>query len=181
MSHKFYNQEGWRDNVSNFVTQSAGGITEPAFEDIGNGLYCHGFTNGEALVISHHIDHDVKPGGNTFFHVHWSPSTIMSAGETLTWNIQYNIAAGHHQGETLSGSTTTLNLVYVADGTEIAGEHMVVEASTPIVTPEPDSIIISKITYDDGTYGAKAYGLTMDLHYEVDRNSTPNKSPNFYV
>jgi len=160
---KFYNQEGWRDNVSTFMTQGAVGITEPAFEDMGNGLYAHGFTDGEALVINHHINHDVKP-----------------SGDTISWTIDYIIAKGHHQGETLTTASTQIVLSYVADGTEIAGEHLILEAATPIVTPEVDSYIISKITYSDGSYGAKSYGFTMDLHYEVDRNSTPNKVPNFY-
>jgi hypothetical protein len=175
-----YNETGWNDNVSAFTTQAAGGITEPAFENMGNGLYAHGFTDGEALVIQHHINHDVKPDGETYFHVHWAPSTAMTVGQTISWTIDYTKAKGHHQGDSFGSVTTSIVLTYTADGTEIALEHMILESTTPIVTPEPDSIIVSKITYGHGTYVAKCYGFTMDLHYEVDRNATPNKVPNFY-
>ena len=57
----------------------------------------------------------------------------------------------------------------------------VAKSATGITTPEVDSFLLSKITYGEGTYGTKVYGFTMDLHYEVDRNSTPNKAPNFYA
>jgi len=177
---RLYNEEGWKDNTANFVTQGAIGITEPNFEDMGNGVYAHGFTNGEALVTSHHMNHDVKPGGDTYFHIHWAPSTAMTAGETITWTINYIVARGYHQGDSVIGVTSTLNLEYTADGTEIAGEHMVLESLTPITTPEPDSHISSKITYSDGTYNTKSYAFAMGIHYQVDRNATPNKEPNFY-
>ena len=178
---KYYNAEGWADNVSNFTSKSASGITEPAFEDMGNGLYAHKFTDGEALVIKHHINHDVMPNGETYFHIHWAPSTSMAVGETIEWEVIYVVAKGHHQGDTFEVSPSTITLTYTADGTEIQGEHMVLECNTPIVTPEPDSFIVSKVTYGDGTYGKACYGFTMDLHYQVDRNSTPNKAPDFYV
>lgn len=178
---KFYNQEGWRDNIASFYTQSATGITEPAFEDMGNGLYAHKFTNGEALISHNHINHDVLPEGETYFHVHWSPSVNMAVGETITWTLDYTIAKSHHQGDVFTASTTALVLTYVADGTELANEHMLLEATNPIVTPEPDSLVLTKITYGEGTYGNPSYGFNMDLHYQVDRNSTPSKVPDFYV
>ena len=177
---ELYNIEGWSDNVSGFVTQAAPGITEPAFEDMGNGLYAHGFTDGEALVVQHHINHDVKPNGMTHMHVHWSPSTTMTAGDTITWTIDYTIAKGHHQSETFTAATTRLVLTYTADGTELANEHMILEHVAGITTPEVDALVMSKITYGQGTYGSKVYGHCMDMHYQVDRNATPNKVPNFY-
>ena len=176
-----YNEEGWRDNIANFFTQAATGMTEPAFENMGNGLYSHKFTNGEALVTHNHINHDVKPNGETYFHMHWAPSANMAVGETITWTIDYTIARGHHQGDVFTALTTSIVLTYVADGTELANEHMILESTTPIVTPEPDSLILSKVTYGEGTFGSASYGFNMDLHYEVDRNATPNKAPNFYA
>ena len=164
MAHKFYNQAGWRDNIANFYTQSASGITEPAFEDMGNGLYAHKFTNGEALVTHNHVDHDVKPNGETYFHMHFAPSANMAIGETVTWSIDYTTARGHHQGDVFTAATTSLVLTYTADGTELANKHLILESLTPMVTPEPDSIILSRITYRQGTFGAASYGFNMVLH-----------------
>jgi len=176
-----YNEEGWRDNVAQFVHSSAAGITEPAFEDVGNGLYAYHFTNNESLVVKHHINHDIKPNGQIFMHVHWAPITTMSAGQTLIWRIQYNISKGHHQGDSILSTTTTIDLTYIADGTEVAGEHMILEATNSLVTPEPDTIVISKCTYLDGTYTGGAFGFMLDAHYEVDRNATTSRTPDFYI
>lgn len=175
-----YNELGWRDNVAQFVHSSAVGLAEPTFTDVGNGLYAYEFTNNESLIVKHHINHDVKVGGDTFMHVHWAPTTTMSIGQTITWRIQYNISKSHHQGDSILASTTTVDLTYTADGTELAGEHMILEATAAIITPEPDSIIISKATYLTGSYTTPIYGFFLDAHYEVDRNATPNRVPNFY-
>ena len=48
---------------------------------------------------------------------------------------------------------------------------------------EPDELIL--VTVRRVTNGAvdntdDVFGLTVDFHYESDRDSTPNKVPNFY-
>lgn len=177
-----YNEIGWRDNVQAFSAAIGTGTTEPNWENIGNGLYCYRFTNAEELFVSFHIDHDVLVGGKTYPHIHWMPTVNMTVGQTLTWELTLAVAKGHHQGERLTATTTTLNLVYTADGTELAGEHMILECTDlqSFITPEVDSAIMMKCKYLTGTYTSPVYGVMADLHYQVDRNATPNKAPNFY-
>jgi hypothetical protein len=107
----------------------------------------------------------------------------MAVGETLTWEISFVAARGHHQGDVLTGTTTTLNIVYTADGTELAGEHMITECADAqaIDAMEPDSAGIMKCKYLTGTYTDPVYGFMAGLHCQTDRNTTPSKSPNFYV
>jgi len=177
-----YNEEGWADNTAMFSSAQGNGTTEPNWENIGNGMYAYRFTNGEEIFTYYHINHDIKPGGKTYPHIHWMPKVDMVAGEDITWELTISIAKGHHQGEVLNGSTVQMNLLYTADGTELAGEHMILECSDTqyIITPEVDSIIMMRCKYYDGSYGEAVHGLMADLHYEVDRNSTPNKAPDFY-
>jgi len=177
-----YNEIGWRDNTVMFSSAQGNGTTEPNWEDIGNGMYAYRFTDNEEIFTYYHVNHDVKPDGQTYFHVHWMPTVNMNAGQTITWELTFSQARGHHQGDILSGTTTTMNILYTADGTEVAGEHMITECTDlqAITNPEPDSMIMMKVKYLDGTYGQPVYGLMADLHYEVDRNATPNKAPDFY-
>ena len=177
-----YNEEGWRDNVQAFSSAQGNGTSEPNWQDIGNGMYAYRFTNNEELFVYFHVNHDVDPVGKTYPHVHWMPSVNMTAGETITWELTLAIAKGHHQGEILTGTTTTMNLLYTADGTEVAGEHMVLECTDlqAFTNPEPDTVIMMKAKYLEGTYAQPVFGIMADLHYEVDRNATPNKVPNFY-
>jgi hypothetical protein len=183
MGAKFYNDEGWRDNVAQFSAAQGNGTTEPNWEDMGNGLYAYRFTNNEELFVNFHINHDVDPDGFMYPHIHFAPESQINSGETLTWALTYQIARGHQQGDLLGqGSTTTLNLVFTADRNYPAGEHIILECSDAqkIANPEPDTIMVIECKYQTGTYTDPVYGFTCDLHYQVDRNSTPNKSPNFY-
>ena len=183
MGAKFYNSIGWRDNVAQFSAAQGTGTTEPTWTNMGNGLYAYKFTNDEELFVNFHFDHDIAPYGKTYPHIHFAPAAQINSGETLTWALTYQIARGHQQGDSLGvGSTTTLNLVFTADRIYPAGEHIVLECTDAQAfnTPEPDTVMIVRCKYLEGTYNSPVFGFTCDLHYEVDRNSTPNKSPNFY-
>jgi len=53
-----------------------------------------------------------------------------------------------------------------------------------LILTEPDELIL--VTLRRVANGATentdtVFGLTVDFHYESDRRSTPNRSPNFYV
>ena len=73
-------------------------------------------------------------------------------------------------------------MTYTADGTEIAGEHMILECSDPqaVLIPEVDTIVKARVYRGVGTYLGGVYGEKSDLHYQVGRISTKNKAPDFY-
>ena len=143
----------------------------------------YGFVIGNLLYVTpFHINHDVKPGGKAYIHVHWSTNGTQT--NTVRWQLDITRALGHNQG---AASTFTqvpsITLEQAASG--IAYQHMVVEASEAQVLTlvEPDELIMVNITRvtNGGTNNTDTvFGLQVDLHYEVDRHVTPNKAPNFY-
>lgn len=104
----------------------------------------------------------------------------------VRWGFEYSVARGHSQQAFPAPSTT-----YVEHTVALASQylHIVAEVSLANAIPatdiEPDSIITMRVFRDaahvNDTYGASVFGLTADLHYERDRGSTPNKSPDFYA
>lgn len=174
---------GWRDNVVAMVGR--GGPTEPPIQQFKDNIYMLAFSQSQMqeVFVSFHIDHDYAVGTNMYPHVHWSCQTGVTG--TVRWGFEYSVAKGHQQ-QAFNGST----IVYVEQATTgVPYMHYVAEVSDANSIPssllEPDTIILMRIFRDaehaNDTLDAQAFGVCVDLHYQVDRASTPNKRPNFYV
>jgi hypothetical protein len=173
---------GWSDNIQAFAASKGNGTTEPVWKDMGNGLYAYHFTAADELFVVHHVNHDYKLGSNAYPHVHFLADEAMNAGEQITWNVKYTIAKGHQQGQSLTAIPTNFDMTYIATGTEIAGEHIILECSDlqAFDLIEPDALILVGVTLVSKNVSGKIFGILHDLHYETDRLGTINKSPNFY-
>lgn len=177
-------RDGWQDLIAPFINANAGGTVPPSWEAMGaNGHYGMRFTDGESLFVTFHILHDFKVGAKVYPHIHFLCDIAMTAGDTVTWKIHYTIAKGHQQGESLTGTRTTITLVYTADGTEVAGEHIVLEATDAQALPymEPDTLMHCEFEMDSElvTGTAKIFGLQGDLHYQSDDVLTNEKTAPF--
>ena len=171
---------GWRDNIQPFV-KGAAGVAAPTLTTLANGARLYAFANADSVHVEFHIDHDIVQNSTCYPHVHFISSAAMTAGQTVIWEFIYVKAKGHSQGQSFLAARTTLKLTYVADGTEIAGEHIVLEHPTGFTLVEPDEIILAEYKKTGGTHGGTIYGIMGDLHYQSDREVTVNKAPNFYA
>ena len=56
--------------------------------------------------------------------------------------------------------------------------------SQAFIVQEPDTVVRVKVYRDapsvDDTFYGSVIGLMMDFHYQSDRETTPQKAPNFY-
>jgi len=173
---------GWKDNVVPF-TLAIKGASAPSEATDSNGFVRLAFSDGNEVFIDYHVNHDYARGTSAYIHIHWMPTTTMTLGETVIWNISYIIAKGHQQGESLLATPVSFTITHISDGTEVAGEHMVTECSDidAFDLIEPDTVVSIKVQRGTDTYGSNVYGLMADLHYQADRDSTLNKAPDFYT
>ena len=183
MGAKYYVAEGWRDNVVMLNLGQGGGVAEPDFISFIGSMKQWAFdrSNIEELYITFHIDHDYNPDTSIFPHVHWSPSNANSG--VVRWGLEMSVAKGHSQ----EAFTSTTTIYIEQESGSIDRLHNVAEQASGILgggVLEPDAILICRIfrdaTHANDTYNSDAFALSVDLHYQVDRNSTPQKSPNFY-
>ena len=142
---------------------------EVAFS-IGDYLFCQAF----------HINHDIKPGGLALVHVHWS--TNGTSQETVKWEFTIMRALGHNQAN--FGTPTVLTVTQAASGT--AWRHMVAEVAIgdALTLSEPDELILvtlRRVTNGGTDNNDTVFGLTVDFHFERDRDATPNRAPDFYA
>lgn len=172
---------GWRDMVSPFSTAKTVGTNDPAFTDMGNGIYALKFIASDRVFVYYHVDHDYKVGSKAYPHVHWCMDATPTASETVTWRISYVQAKGHSQGESLTAATTSFDVTYTCTGSEVAGEHIISECSDAQAFElcETDGLVLVEYKLFSETATPNIYGLMGDLHYQVDKHATPQKSPDF--
>ena len=181
---------GWKDNLAALAGQPTGAnaptlanfgptgnIKQPAFATV---------AGGDSVYVIWHIDHDIKPGSTGYMHVHWT--TDGTSTDEVRWEITYTQALGHNQyaadGTTpisLFSEDTTVVVQEAASGH--AWQHMVTEDQTGFLVPEPDSLIVAEVkrvaTTPNNT--DTVFGLFVDIHYESDRELTPQRAPDFYL
>lgn len=174
---------GWRDLVSPFSATSVGGAA-PTLVTLSNGARLLRFGAGDSVHASYHVDHDYAEGTLAYHHIHWFPETAMLEGETVTWRVEYVVAKGHNQGESMLAPRASFDVTYTSPvGGTVLGDHIVSEATIAQAydLKEPDTVILAEITLLSKTTSANVIGIQADLHYQSDREVTIGKRPDFNV
>lgn len=179
---------GWRDITSAIEVRGVR-ATDPTWEQIGTSShYGYNFGIDDIIWMTFHIPHDIVPGSDIHFHMHWFPDGTNT--QPVKWQFEYAYAKGFNQGAfdfSLAESPLTNAGIATAQsaGPGVAYQHMVTETSAitiPDLT-EPDGLIhttISRIT-NGGTDNTDAiFGLTADIHYQSTNMATKQKAPGFY-
>jgi len=175
---------GWEDMVSPITYSGVpnqnspvmtpfgpSGLREELAFEVGDYCFPHPF----------HVMHKVKPNGRAFAHVHWTTNGVSLAA--VRWELQVLRALGHNQAN--YGAPQIIYLQAPAAGS--AWRHMVTEVTQLadiLALAEPDELIhitLRRLTNGGADNPDLVFATCVDLHYETDRNSTPNKAPNFYV
>ena len=174
---------GWKDLIARFASQKTNITNEPTWEDTGNGIFMYSFVDGNEVFAQYHVGHDYKLGTKAFAHIHFFSQATMAVGETVEWTFKYAIAKGHQQGESLTVPTTDIIMTYTADGTEVAGEHIILECSElqSFELYEADTVLITSTAKTGGTHSGKIFGIMADIHYQSDHETTVSKIPDFDI
>lgn len=173
---------GWNDITAPITTagvppsnaptqQNFGPVTTPQRRE-------SAFAIGDYVFVTFHVNHDVKPGGLGVIHMHWSTSGTDT--NTVKWEYTTLMAKGFGQE---AFTTHVCTVEQAASGT--AWTHMVSECAIEdaVTLAEPDTLLLVTVRRisNGGTDNADSvFGLEIDWHYQADRDTTPNKAPNFY-
>ena len=176
-----YIVDGWDDITADLATGKVAGANVPTWTSFRDGLYAYAFsaTTMNEIFVVFHIKHDYADGTKVYPHVHWSPGVSTATG-TVRWGFEYSVAKGHQQ-EAFPASTT----VYVEDTLSVADQygHRITEVTDAQAFNafEADTLIMMRVFRDaaNDTFSDVAFGLTADVHFQTDRQSTPNRSPPF--
>jgi len=181
---------GWRDILGGFTNAKITGTNQPTWTKVADdgagstGVYSYAFspTVLNELWVTFHLNHDYAIGTAFFPHIHWLPDNTDTG--TVRWGVEFAAAPGHNQAA--FGNTVTIFIEESAPG--IINQHMLAEVPNPgliVSGAEPDMLILTRVYRDAGhandTFTGNAIGLNLDAHFQVDRDSTLNRSPDFYT
>lgn len=178
------NATGWKDMLAPLSTAGVPNQNAPVLRDFSVGTVLrreYDFAIGDYLFMQpFHVNHDVKPGGLAFLHMHWTTDGTSTA--VVRWEFQILRALGHNQEAFTQEATRFAEQA----GSGVAYQHMVTEVAEAdaMILTEPDELILVTVrrVTNGGTDNPDAvFGLMCDLHYESDRDTTPQKAPDFYT
>lgn len=175
----------YKDIIGHMYIDTTKVTNNPTFTNVGN-FWFYKFALNDEGYAHFHVNHDYKPSGNIFIHIHYfTDGTNLNS---VKWDFKYTMAKGHNQSSGGTFNFSTPSLVSVDSGalSGVPYRHYISEISATIdnTNAEPDSICsvhFKRVTNGatDNTDGV--YVLVCDLHVEIDRQGTINKAPNFYA
>jgi hypothetical protein len=176
---------GWRDNVVPLYVDSSA-ANAPTLDPLRGNIKGWKFPANE-MTEAHsawHVDHDYALGTKLYLHVHWiCPTTEIGV---VRWGFEYSVARGHQQEAfpiptTVYVNQTTVGTPYMHYVAELSDTDAIDGAALNI---EPDTVIVCRVFRDgadvNDTLDGDVFGVFLDLHYQADKATTPNKAPNFF-
>jgi hypothetical protein len=174
---------GWKDLTGDIILR--GKVTDPEWAQVGaSPFWAYKAAIGDIVWLFFHINHDYKPGGDIYLHVHW-----MSGGtgtEPVAWQFNYGIAKGHNQANGGDFPIAAPNSATVNQAPGGQYRHMVTETALPIdnTNAEVDALLwvaVERVTNGATNNTDDIFLLTVDCHYQAERIATPNRAPDFYA
>jgi len=182
----------WHDIIGNIHVE-AGGAQTPEFVPYQGGIKALQFALSDEGFLDFHIPHDYVVGTEVYIHVHWSHTSTLVTGGTVTWGFEMSYAKGHNQGAFLV--PVSVGLIASASSTQY--QHMIPEVlitsigggatSISVGDIEPDGIVMVRVYLDSnditvsGGLAPEPFVHFVDLHYQSTGIGTKQKSPDFWT
>jgi len=175
-------ESGWRDNVSPLSGSGVPASSAPVsttFGPSGANEQLVFAVNDYVFIRPFHINHDIDPGAKAYIHIHWS--TDGTDANTVKW--EFAVMRAKRDTEAF-GAPSTIT-VEAAPAAATAWQHTAteVEDADLLLLAEPDELVIvtlKRITNGGTDNADDIFGLTVDMHYQSTRDTTPSKVANFY-
>lgn len=179
---------GWHDLIGH-INSGQGTST---FQIYRGGIKQAQFEEGQDAYIGFHIPHDYLPGSPLFIHAHWSHTSPVVTGGTVTWAFETMYAKGHNQAQFEEPVVVSI----VSQASILPYQHMIPEAAcstsggsvTQLDTNliETDGVIQCRLYLDSNdiitsdSSIVKPFVHFVDIHYQSTGLPTKNKAPNFW-
>jgi len=186
---------GWRDITAPIEVRGVA-ATDPDWTRVGStAFYAYKFVVGDYVWQQFHIPHDIVPGSQIHFHVHWFPGTLSSpvVNNYVTWQFAYAYAKGFNQANYDFAMTesplTNAGIVYATDRCPTTLYRSMVTETAAVTLPgltEPDGLIhvrvgrVNNLTSPIANSTESIFVSTTDVHYQSTNLSTVGKAPGFY-
>jgi hypothetical protein len=185
--------KGWDDIIGNPFPKITGAGSPTLTPFRGGSVRWFAYAANDSVDMEFHIPHNYALGTDLYLHTHWAHDGTNISG-TLGIDYAITYAKGHSQAIFPAEFVTSMSVDSLSIANTAAYLHRIDEIQLSAVSPtatqidsdliEPDGLIMVNLktsTIPTITGGAgKPFILCCDVHYQIDRVCTLNKSPNFY-
>lgn len=159
---------------------SPGGVSDPTLKTLVGNILLPAFTgsggNNQA-TFRFHFNHDLVPGSDFYFHVHWANKEASPTGN-VKWKVTWYYARGYELGQFDNELITEFN--GDVNSTPLTHQISESEAVTPLILGEDvqiDGVIVACLERDTtDTNADDAFLIELDIHYESDMHVTIDKN-----
>lgn len=175
------NATTWDDERVPLTSTKLGGVKDPGFSvaftdgagSTGAWLYWFDAGTVEELFFVVQLSHRYKIDTSIYPHVHWIPKTNGSAGQVVSWGLEYTWAS---IGAVFGNTTQIYSNAHSPVETLVAGKHYVTSFSaiSPGAGKGISSMLICRVWRDaTGTGLTDSYTddvglIEIDFHFEMD-------------
>lgn len=163
------------------------GTSAPTLTTFRDGLKLYAFagtgTLDDEAFFTVHILHDILVSSVPTFHVHWTHNNATPNGQ-VKWYLDISIAKGY--GVTAFGSAVTYSVTQSAAAQythHITDDDAMALSTAQASHIEPDCVVIGRIHRDPAdpadTFGANAFLVQIDMHYEKGQIGTVERNRGF--
>ncbi len=171
LSSTTFSQTVW-DDLRVPLSSARNPSSAPGYDAFKNGTKAWAFdkTSDEMLYFETQLPHTYKFGTKLHAHIHWAPIDTGTNG--VVWCLEYTIQY-INGGAYPASSTECVRQV----GAGVAYGHQIAEiVEIPGITGSVSAVLVGRLFRDansseaKGTddYDADAFGLSFDIHYEID-------------
>lgn len=150
------------------------------------------FDESEEAFVDFHMPHDYAQGTDIFIHAHWSHTSTVITGGSVTWGFELMYAKGH--GQAAFPAPVTPTVLQTANTTQYWHHVAEVQASvtggssTAITLEdlEVDGLIQCRIYLDSNDIITSDLSTVapfvhfVDIHYQSTGLPTKNRAPDFW-
>lgn len=165
----FFSPVAWEDIRVPLSRAKLTGAGNPGYDTFKNGTLAYAFdkASDEQVYFDIQIPHNYKLGTTMDAHIHWAP--LDAGAGSVVWCLEYTI---QDIGGTFGASTTDCGIQAGAG----AFKHQLVDveaiAGTSLVSAVMEGRLFRDADSSEGKgtddYDNDAFGLSFDLHYQVD-------------
>lgn len=184
---------GWNDLLGEVFVPDPTEPTAPSMVTYVSTIRQLRFDPNDEAQLRFHMPHDYAVGTDIFIHVHWSHTSGVVTGGSVTWGFELMYAKGHAEGVFGASSITVVELQAASLD---ARRHMVCEAAASIAGGaanlfdtadiEPDGLVLGRvflvannITVSSGP-APDVFLHAVDIHHRTTNVGTKNRSPDFW-
>ena len=170
----------WKDIVGRLQQNPNTGYLSPDTKNLAGSVEAYSYKRDliESLGVTFAIPHDTQVGGQSFPHIRWSPNTPDTG--IVRWGIEFMVA------DIVTGVFNDTTIIYLEQaGSSTVNKLQIIESLTPLVSPEPNSLIVGRVfrdaTHVNDTFVGDGSLHAVGLHYQSNLVGTPSRTPDFDI